>query len=134
MNFDPFEKFEFSFDDDGWFSSCRISKKVETCPCCNSVLYADATGWEEDDSGFYFPVEIDISCVRDMTEEMECYAENKDSQIWRMPYVYWLPVEEHCKRWITKMLRIYYKLDEVPKRWLELNGQINLFGVFGKLG
>lgn len=98
-----------------------IPKKVETCPCCDKRLDAHAEGWYEE-NGIWWPDEVKVDCVRGM----RCYNEYKDAEQWRMPYVYWLPVEQHCERWITRMLRIYYKLDPMPLKWLELNGQIPL--------
>lgn len=125
MPFDPFAKFKFEFDRDGYFSSCVIPKRVEVCPCCGKGLVAQCTGWDKfdnDESGVWWPADLDIECVRGM----KCYKEYEHSEQWNMPYVYWLPVEEHCKQWITRMLRIYHQIDPMPLKWLEKNGQIKL--------
>jgi hypothetical protein len=128
VSFDPFKIYKFEFNDEGSFDSCMIPKKLETCPCCDSRLVARCEGWEKgDDDPFWIPVDIQIDCIRD-EDNLRCYREHENSEIWRMPYVYWLPVSEHCRSWITRMLRIYHEIDPVPLRWLEKNGQQNLFG------
>lgn len=122
--FDPFTRFKFEFDDDAMLKSCIIPKQVETCVCCGKRLFVDATGWDKgDDDVFWTPVDLDIECERGL----KCYKEYEDSEYWRMPYVYWLPVTEHCRRWINAMLEVYFGVRPVPLKWLEKNGQIRLF-------
>jgi hypothetical protein len=122
--FDPFVSLKFKFGDDGMFQSCFVPKNVETCVCCDRALTIDCTGWDsEEGNEFWWPSEIDLDCIRGM----KCYEEYENSEYWRMTYVYWLPVEQHCKRWLNRMLRIYYKLDPIPQKWLERNGQLTLF-------
>lgn len=121
--YNPFEILQFEFDSDGWFSSCWIPKSVATCCCCQSKLFIQASGWTFEDCGFYLPDLFDLDCERGM----ECFEEFENSPMWRMPYVYWLPIEEKCKAWLHQMLLIYYNVNPYPKKWLEKNGQMNLF-------
>lgn len=117
--FNPYEEFKFFFDGDGMFSSCIVPKLIAVCPCCDAGLVIEATGWSKE-NGFYLPNEISVECNRDI----ECYEENENSMQWRMPYVYWLPVEDKCKKWLYSMLKIYYKIKPVPPQWIEKNYEI----------
>lgn len=131
MTFDPFKKYEFEFDQQDWFDNCLVPKSIKVCPCCESGLILDCDGWYLDEEiNIYWPDEISVNCIRDRQEAKPlCFVENQNHPAWRTSYIYWLPIEEKCKAWLNQMLRIYYKLDSVPKRWLELNGQLNLFQI-----
>lgn len=126
--FEPFKIYKFAFDNEGWFSSCLIPKKLDVCPCCDSQLVADAEGWYEHDNGFMMPDEVKIDCIRDSQGIRPlCSIENEYHEANRMPYVYWLPIQEKCQRWVERMLEIYYGIRPMPLKWRELNGQQNLF-------
>jgi hypothetical protein len=123
-NWNPFQIYQFRFDEQGWLQYCLIPKKLETCPCCQSQLEIQET------DEFYFDEtyqvwlcdEIKVDCVRGM----KCYKEFKNSEYWRMPYVYWLPVETTCGKWVNDMLKIYHRIKPIPQKWLERNGQLKL--------
>jgi hypothetical protein len=135
MKIDPFKILKFTFYSDGWFQSCLVPKSIETCPCCQSQLVAECNGWykeiiiPKDDWKriVMMPDEVKVHCLRDYENDLECFIEFEHSDYWRMPYVYWLPVETHCKSWLNDMMRIYFSLDPIPLKWLEANGQGNLF-------
>jgi hypothetical protein len=120
----PFERLHFAFNEEGQLLSFDVAKRVETCVCCGKQLFAQCTGWNrEDGSKVWMPVEIDLECKRGM----KCYREYENSEYWRMPYVYWLPVHEHILQWVKGMVEIYFELRPIPLKWLEKEGQIRLF-------
>ena len=129
MTFDPFKKYEFKFDEQGWFDNCLVPKSIAVCPCCDSGLILDCDEWSLDEEiNIYWPDDVKPNCLRDRQEIRPiCFIENKNHIANRMPYVYWLPIEDKCQTWLNRMLRIYYKIDPMPKRWLEKNGQGVLF-------
>lgn len=122
MKFDPFKLYRFKFDDDGYFSGCLLPRSLAVCPCCGKRLVAEADSWERGDEDAYWIPLVKIDCIRGM----ECWDENKYSEPNRMPYVYWLPLEMKCNEWVRKMLRVYFKVDPMPQKWLDRNGQRRL--------
>jgi hypothetical protein len=113
QTWNPFQIYQFRFDDQGWLQYCLIPKKLETCPCCQSQLELEEIG------GYYFDEtyqvwlcdEIKVDCVRGM----KCFKEFKDSEFWRMPYVYWLPIETSCTNWIQRMLNLCWNYTNSAK-------------------
>lgn len=118
--FDPFKLYEFTFNDDGYFSSCLVPKRLGVCPNCESRLWIECGCWERgDQDSYWIPIDVELDCVRGM----ECWKESQNSEPNRMPYVYWLPLHMDAEEWLQKMLRVYYGVDPVPQKWLERNGQ-----------
>ncbi len=119
-NWNPFRIYKFEFDNSGDLRSCYVPKVVARCPICKSRLIIEVTGCVEE-SGRSFPDEITLTCVNENSKKCP-----ENAIEWQMPYVYWLPVEMSCQNWLTKMMRIFYGLRPVPKRWKERNGQLKL--------
>lgn len=86
----------FQFDSEGYPDSCAIPSTVAACPCCGSQLVAEFEEWTADDKQPAWG-SARVDCSRP-----ECYDEYKDSEYWRMPYVYWLPVEVTCQQWMKE--------------------------------
>ena len=123
MSNNIFQKCKFEFDTEGQLVFCLVPTHVANCPCCESQLYLEVTSGEWDENlDLFFPDEISPDCTRP-----KCFRENINAPEWRMPYVYWLPLENKCQEWLTKMLFIYYNVEPVPQWWLEENGQTRLF-------
>ena len=87
----------FNYGLDGEPVSCAIPLSVAQCPCCGSALDASFEEWDAEEP---FEPEWDMATID--CSRPECYDEYKDSEYWRMPYVYWLPVEVTCKKWMQR--------------------------------
>lgn len=86
----------FRIGSDGYPESCIVPAKVTRCPCCSSPVKAEFDEWTGDDNEPSWDT-VKVDCMRP-----GCYEEYQDSEFWRMPYVYWLPVEEAARQWMQR--------------------------------
>lgn len=70
-----------------------IPVEVARCPCCDSAVQLEFDEWEAD-SGCPIIENGRLECTRE-----QCFQEYQHSEMWRMPYVYWLPLEVAAQRW-----------------------------------
>lgn len=86
----------FSFDNECYPTSCEVPVSVAACPCCGSAVVAEFEAWDAVTKEPEWDT-VKVDCSRD-----GCYDEYQDSEYWRMPYVYWLPVEIAAQEWMAK--------------------------------
>ena len=84
-----------TFDSEGYAESCLIPLAVASCPCCGNSLIVEFDEWFIDDK------QPDWDSMKvDCSRGMDCFKENESHEANRMPYVYWLPIENTCRDWV----------------------------------
>lgn len=68
-----------------------IPSDVAVCPYCGGQLYFDVDEWDAQ-TGVPTETGVHVSCVND---------EDKNTNHYDMPYVYWMPLEQRIHRWLV---------------------------------
>jgi hypothetical protein len=74
-----------------------IPREIATCPVCGGVLVLGVESW---DTATGVPEEI--GCV------VECKRWHPHAIETRMPYVYWLPVQDRVYHWAEQHVRVWW--------------------------
>lgn len=113
---DIIKKYDFTFNSDGWLSSCLLPKRIGTCCECKSILWAEFSEWEQHE-------ETDLYLPTDTMMYVHCY-ENKFHDLTQgMPYVYYFPMQQSAHAWVIKALQIIFNLEPPTHQEKELYGQ-----------
>lgn len=75
----------------------KVPRDVATCPTCSRTLELEVEEWDTDTG---IPTETGVHPY--------CLRLHPNSEETRMPYVYWMPIQQRVYRWACEHVRVLW--------------------------